>query len=165
MTPPGIPIRVCAVILNADEICLIRRHRPDGDQHSLPGGIVNEDEEISAALRRELHEELDLDVAALPRPPELRWVQDQHTIRPGRSGIFCRLHLIHLLHLPNHARRALAATEQDAEDEASVVWVDVAKAAGLHLYPAAGDALASASGTTAGTVVLPPITDETYAWR
>ncbi|MDI5969918.1 NUDIX hydrolase [Streptomyces sp. SL13] len=164
MTPPGIPARVCAVILNNDEVCLIRRHRPDGDQHSLPGGIVNADEHIADALARELREELDLDVTALPEPPRLRWVQDQHTTRPGTPGTFRRLHLIHVLDLPDAARRALAATERDAEDEASVVWVDLDKTAGLHLYPAAGDALLKVRVPGAG-VLLPPITDETYTWR
>ncbi len=163
MTPPGIPVRVCALILNRDEVCLIRRRRPDGDQHSLPGGTVNADEHVADALARELHEELDLDAPSLPRAPQLRWVQDQHTTRPGRPGMFRRLHLIHQLHLPDDARRSLASTEQDAEDQASVVWVDLDRASGLHLYPAVGAALHRVRG--AGAVTLPPITDETYIWR
>ncbi len=165
MTPSGIPVRVCAIILNYDEVCLIRRRRPDGDQHSLPGGIVNENEPIADALGRELREELNLDVAAQPQPPVLRWVQDHHTTRPGRPGTFRRLHLIHLLHLPDDTRRTLAATEQDAEDEASVIWVNIAKASELHLYPAAGEAVRAVRRSGAGPVMLPPISDETYAWR
>ena len=165
MTPPGIPIRVCAVILNRDEVCLIRRHRTDGDQHSLPGGIVNADEPIADALARELREELDLDVTALPEPPRLRWVQDQHTTRPGTPGTFRRLHLIHVLRLPDAARHGLAAAEQDAEDDAAVVWIDLEKAAELHLYPAVGEALSAVKRTMTDAIALPPITSETYTWR
>lgn len=164
---PAITVRACAVILNGDEICLIHRARADGDQHSLPGGLVHEDEEVPAALRRELKEELDLDLAALSAQPELRWVQDQFTTRPGRTEPFRRLHLIHLLHLPDHARHTLAATEQDAHDHTRVIWVNIEQAARLHLYPAVGDTLATLTHATEpnGPVLLAPATDQTYNWR
>jgi 8-oxo-dGTP diphosphatase len=165
--PPAITVRVCAGILNGDEICLIHRARPEGDQHSLPGGLVHQNEAVPAALSRELKEELDLDLTSLPRQPELRWVQDHFATRPGSPEPFRRLHLIHLLHLPDSARQALATTEQDAPDRARVVWVSVEQAARLHLYPAVGDTLATlthAAGIN-GPVLLPPATDRTYNWR
>ncbi|MYW11367.1 NUDIX domain-containing protein [Streptomyces sp. SID2563] len=115
-----------------------------------------------AGLARELREELGLDVAALPEPPRLLRVQDQSTTRPGRPGTFRRLHLIHLLAVPREVRAAFPAVELDAEDGTRVVWVPLAEAAGLHLYPAAGPVLLDAAGPD---VLLPPLTDLTYAWR
>lgn len=164
---PGIAVRVCAVILQGREMCVIHRERPDGDQYSLPGGLVSPQEDVSAALARELREELGLDVAALPSAPRLFRVQDQLTTRPDAGGQpFRRLHLIHLLRVPLSARRTLATFELDAQDRTRVVWVDVVRAVGLHLYPAVGDALACLSGAdTAPPVLLPPITDLTYQWR
>lgn len=138
---PAIAIRTCAAIIESDEICLIRRARPDGDQYSLPGGLLHPEEEVPVALARELKEELDLDVTALPDRPRLRWAQDEITTRPGRTGTFRRLHLIHLLAIPRYVRAVLPATEQDAEDITSVVWVPLAQAAERHLCPAVGNAL------------------------
>ncbi|MEU7384201.1 NUDIX hydrolase [Streptomyces sp. NPDC042207] len=160
----AIAVRTCAVILEGRQVCLIHRERPDGDQYSLPGGLVHADEEVPAALARELKEELDLDLSVLPGRPELRWVQDQITSRPGSDAPFRRLHLIHVLHVPPHARHTMAATEQDAEDHASIVWADLDQVARLHLYPAAGEALSDLA-TQASPVLLPPITDRTYSWR
>ncbi|MGQ4486409.1 hypothetical protein ACN6LM_003218 [Streptomyces sp. SAS_281] len=40
---------------------------------------------------------------ALPDRPRLRWAQDQITTRPGRTGTFRRLHLIHLLASRSHS--------------------------------------------------------------
>ncbi|MET9611682.1 NUDIX domain-containing protein [Kitasatospora indigofera] len=165
----GIAVRVCAVILQGREMCVIHRERPDGDQYSLPGGLVSPQEDLSKALARELREELGLDVTSLPSAPRLLWVQDQITTRPGAGTggqPFRRLHLIHLLRVPLNVRRTLAGAELDAKDPTRVVWVDVVRAAGLHLYPAVGDALASLPGpATATTVLLPPITDLTFRWR
>ncbi|MFG2630689.1 NUDIX domain-containing protein [Streptomyces sp. NPDC048473] len=164
---PAIAIRTCAAIIESDEICLIRRARPDGDQYSLPGGLLHPEEEVPVALARELKEELDLDVTALPDRPRLRWAQDQITTRPGRTGTFRRLHLIHLLAIPRYVRAVLPATEQDAEDITSVVWVPLAQAAERHLYPAVGNALSQLTepADAPSNVLLPPITDQTYTWR
>ncbi|MEU2022874.1 NUDIX hydrolase [Streptomyces sp. NPDC016469] len=166
---PAVPVRVCAALVEGGpagdgEICLIRRERLAGPQYSLPGGLLHPDEQVPAGLARELREELGLDVAALPGPPRLLRVQDQVTTRPGRSGTFRRLHLIHLLTVPREVRAVLPAAELDAEDLTRVVWVPLAEAAGLHLYPAAGPALIELAGV-AGDVLLPPVTDGTYAWR
>ncbi|WNI20529.1 NUDIX domain-containing protein [Streptomyces sp. ITFR-16] len=164
---PALAVRTCAVIVEGGEICLIRRTRPGGDQYSLPCGLLQPDEEVPAGLARELREELDLDVTALPELPQLRWAQDQITTRPGRPGTFRRLHLIHLLHLPLHVRTRLPATEQDADDETDVVWVGLWEAATCHLYPHVGEVLGrlAVPGSASGPVLLPPITDRTYSWR
>jgi len=68
----ALTVRACCVILHNGQIALIHRQRPDGDQYSVPGGVVHADEEVPAALARELSEELRLDLSVLPRPPELR---------------------------------------------------------------------------------------------
>ncbi|WP_329453770.1 NUDIX hydrolase (plasmid) [Streptomyces sp. NBC_01724] len=161
----GIAVRACAAILQGDKICLIHRRRPGGDQHSLPGGLLHPDEEASAALARELKEELGLDLADFSDPPQLRWVQHQATTRPGSGQLFRRLHLIYRLSIPTGIRDAIATTELDAEDSTSVVWVPLAQAASHHLYPAVGEALSQLAAPAPGPVMLAAITDRTYSWR
>ncbi|MFI5534734.1 NUDIX domain-containing protein [Kitasatospora sp. NPDC051853] len=165
---PAVAVRVAALILQGRELCLIRRHKPGrGEQFSVPGGLVHHGETTAQALGRELLEELGLDVAELPEPPLLRHVQDQLTTRPGSDGLFHRLHLVHAVRVPLTVRQDIAAAELDADDVAEVVWVDVLRAAGLHLYPAVGPALATLNqpSTADGTVLLELMTDWTYAWR
>jgi 8-oxo-dGTP pyrophosphatase MutT (NUDIX family) len=161
-------VRACCLILHDGRVALIHRQRPGGDQYSVPGGIVRADEQVTAALARELGEELGLDVTALPHQPELRWVQDQITSRPGCTGLFRRLHLIHVLtDLPARARRAMSATEQDAADHAWIAWPPLDQAARLHLYPAVGAAIQTLAGPRGqpAPVLLPPITDQSFRWR
>jgi ADP-ribose pyrophosphatase YjhB (NUDIX family) len=129
-------VRVCAVLVHDGQVCLIRRRRETGLQHSLPGGLVEDGEDPPGALRRELLEELGLDLAALPAPPEPRSVQDQETPRPGESAPFLRRHLVFTAHLPVSLRHAIARTEQDDVDRAPVLWLPVADAAGLRLLVA-----------------------------
>ncbi|WP_280682153.1 NUDIX domain-containing protein [Kitasatospora sp. MAA19] len=47
-----------AVLVHDRRLCLIRRRRPAGVQHSLPGGLVEDGEDPIDALRPELPEEL-----------------------------------------------------------------------------------------------------------
>ncbi|MFI5534478.1 NUDIX domain-containing protein [Kitasatospora sp. NPDC051853] len=163
---PAVAVRVSALILQGRELCLIRRHKPGcGEQFSVPGGPVHAGETTTQALARELLEELALDVAHLPEPPRLRHVQDQLTTRPGRDGLFHRLHLLHVVRVPLTVRQSIAAAELDADDVAEVVWVDVLRAAGLHLYPAVGPALAVLNNPAADAVLLEPMTDDSYGWR
>ncbi|MEU2232568.1 NUDIX hydrolase [Streptomyces vietnamensis] len=164
--PSGGLVRVCAVIVNAGEICLIHRRRAEGvDQYTLPGGLRHVGEGATAALARELKEELGLDAAWLFAPPVLRWVQDQITIRPGSMEPFQRLHLIHTVDVPDGIRSLIATTEQDADDTTRIVWASLARAAVLHLYPAVGAALATPADTWGGPVELPSMVDGTYVWR
>ncbi|MGW2402478.1 hypothetical protein ACWCYY_38630 [Kitasatospora sp. NPDC001664] len=69
--------------------------------------------------------------------------------------------------MPLTVRQALAVAELDADDVADVVWMDVLRAAGLHLYPAVGPALATLnqSATADTPVLLEPMTNRTYRWR
>ncbi|MFI9163466.1 NUDIX domain-containing protein [Kitasatospora aureofaciens] len=163
----SIPVRVCAVLVHDGRLCLIRRQREAGLQHSLPGGLVD-GEEPEAALRRELLEELGLDLAALPAPPVLRFVQDQETERPGETEPFRRRHLVFTAHLPDHLVQAVAAVEQDDPGQAPVVWLPVADAAALHLYSHVGAALGRAvrpDTAAGGPVLLPATTGASYRRR
>lgn len=166
-TAPAVPVRTSAVILDGDQICLIHRRRPSGDQYSVPGGLVHDIEPIPDALARELREELDLDLDEVPDPPQLRWVQDQISNRPGTSTPLRRLHLVHFVALPPGLRHTIATAEQDADDQTEVTWIDYRDAAGLHLYPDIRPALDTlpATGNTSGPVWLEPMTDRTYQWR
>ncbi|WP_255369524.1 NUDIX domain-containing protein [Kitasatospora sp. MBT63] len=53
-----------AILVHGGEVCLIRRQWEAGLQHSLPGGLIEEGDVPAAALRRELLEELGLDLDA-----------------------------------------------------------------------------------------------------
>ncbi|MFE7558831.1 NUDIX domain-containing protein [Kitasatospora sp. NPDC057500] len=162
-------VRVCAVLVHDGEVCLIRRRRQAGLQHSLPGGLTEDGEDPTEALRRELREELGLELAALPDPLVLRFVQDQETERPGESVPFRRRHLVFTAHLPGHLVAAVAAVEQDDRGQAPVVWLPAADAAALHLYPDVGAVLGQAVRPDAtaggGPVLLPAMTTTSYRWR
>ncbi|WP_159400644.1 NUDIX domain-containing protein [Streptomyces sp. XY431] len=152
------------MLLHDGRLALIRRDRPDGVQHSLPGGLVEEDEDPDAALRRELLEELGLDLADLPEPPVLRFVQEQETRRPGESGLFRRRCLVFTAHLPDRLHHTVAA-EQDDPGRVPVEWIPLAEAAGLHLYPAIGPVVEQAVEPATGPLLLAPMTSASYQWR
>ncbi|MFG3228754.1 hypothetical protein ACGF07_28800 [Kitasatospora sp. NPDC048194] len=81
---------------------------------------------------------------------------------------FRRRHLIFTAHLPDHLVQAVAAVEQDDPDQAPVVWLPVADAADLHLYPDVGAVLGQAvrpDATAGGPVLLPAMTTTSYRWR
>jgi len=161
-------VRACCVILHDGQVALIHRQRPGGDQYSLPGGIVHADEEVPAALARELNEELGLDVTALPRRPELRRVTSSPPApaAPRRSAGPTSSTCCPTSHCW-HARSAMAGTELDAEDHARIVWTRTGQASRLQLYPAVGGAIEILASTHVQPVLLllPPITDQSFRWR
>ncbi|WP_195911327.1 hypothetical protein [Streptomyces kaniharaensis] len=63
---------------------------------------------------------------------------------------------------------AVALVEQDDPGQAPVVWLPVANAAGLHLYPDVGAVLGQPvrpDVTVGGPVLLPAMTTTSYRWR
>ncbi|MFI5534115.1 NUDIX domain-containing protein [Kitasatospora sp. NPDC051853] len=124
MTAPT-PIRVCAILLHDHRLALIRCERPDGVQHSLPGGLLQSGEAPATALHREVLEELGLDLGGLPEPPVLRFVQEQQSRRPGEATPFRRRHLVFTAALPSQLCRAVAAVELDDPGRAPVVWAQL----------------------------------------
>jgi hypothetical protein len=67
--------------------------------------------------------------------------------------------------VPDHLAAAVAAVEQDDPDQAPAVWLPVADAAGLHLYPDVAAVLDQAvrPDTVAGApVLLPAMTTTSY---
>ncbi|MFD0344883.1 hypothetical protein ACFQ0M_00030 [Kitasatospora aburaviensis] len=81
---------------------------------------------------------------------------------------FRRRHLVFTAHLPDHLAAAVALVEQDDPDQAPVVWLPAADAAGLHLYPDIGAVLHQAvrhDTDAGGPVLLPAMTGASYQWR
>ncbi|MEV5560285.1 NUDIX hydrolase [Nonomuraea wenchangensis] len=58
-----VKIRTGALVFCEHDVALIRRDRATGSHYTPPGGNVNPGEDLIAALRRELAEELRLDLA------------------------------------------------------------------------------------------------------
>ncbi|GLW73656.1 hypothetical protein Kpho02_59550 [Kitasatospora phosalacinea] len=166
-----VPVRACAVLVAPDgRICVIRRHRPRGVQHSLPGGLVGFGEQPTDALRREIREELGLDLAVEDVDLVLRFEQHQETRRPGEGPLFRRRHLVYVAHLPRPPVEDVALVELDAEDATEVVWLLPSDLAGAHLYPDVGERLVDAVTTqvppaAAAPTLLAAMTDATFRWR
>ncbi|GLW73649.1 hypothetical protein Kpho02_59480 [Kitasatospora phosalacinea] len=165
----GVPVRVCAALVDpGGRVCVIHRHRPGGVQHTLPGGLVAEGEQLAAALRRELRKELGLavdDVSLVPR-----FEQHQETRRPGEGRLFRRRHFVFVIHLSKPLAEGVAPAELNAEDDPEVLWLPPADLAGAHLYPALGEHLVAAVTTQAPPAAAEPVllvtmTDASYQWR
>ncbi|MFJ5927584.1 NUDIX domain-containing protein [Kitasatospora sp. NPDC092948] len=170
MTGDTVPVRVCALLVSPDgRVCVIRRHRPGGVQHSLPGGLLADGEQPADALRREIREELGLDLVAADVDPAPRFEQHQATTRPGGSRLFLRRHLVCVVHLPQALADGVALVELDAADTTEVLWPAPADLAGSHLYPDIGEHLVAAATqaapAAAAPVLLPAMTDASYQWR
>ncbi|WP_329520661.1 NUDIX hydrolase [Spirillospora sp. NBC_01491] len=128
-TPPftRIKVRVGALVFCGDEVALIRRDRPGSVHYTPPGGNVEHGEDLLAALRRELAEELGL-APSQAREPELLWVVDQMVSRPGATPPPRKLHLIYRLHVTPEIRAGLATEEYDevpgGHEIGLIQWID-----------------------------------------
>ncbi|MFE9664010.1 NUDIX domain-containing protein [Streptomyces sp. NPDC005955] len=166
-----IRIRTGALVFCGNDVALIRRDRTGSVHYSLPGGNVEPGEDLPLALRRELAEELDLDVDRA-EGGELVWLVDQRVSRPGPVPPPRKLHLVYRLHVTPDLRATLAEAERDelpdgSHEVGAIEWIDYRKTAGLPIYPPVGPALAALPNprSTVADAALEAFTDENYTWR
>ncbi|MFK0255066.1 NUDIX hydrolase [Streptomyces sp. NPDC090445] len=165
-----IKVRTGALVFCGDEVALIRRDRPASALYTLPGGNVEDGEDFTAALHRELAEELALD-AGLAEGGDLMWIVDQRVTRPGPTAPPRKLHLLYRFHITPAVRSGLAAHEADelpdgTHDIGVIEWIDYREAASLPLFPPVGPALAALPDPRAAVpdAALPPVTDRNHTW-
>ena len=137
---------VVAVVTDDDRRVLLCRMSPDRGVFpglwALPGGGVEPGERIETALRREVREELGIELrAATP----LLFKDDvlEKTYEDGRREI---LHMVFLVYSCRPASRAIVLNEEFSE----FVWADGAELAALELSPLTRDTLTSAGLLKAG---------------
>ncbi|MFD7630581.1 NUDIX domain-containing protein [Streptomyces sp. NPDC059851] len=165
-----IKVRTGALVFCGDEVALIRRDRPSSALYTVPGGNVEDGEDFTAALHRELAEELALD-AGLAEGGDLMWVVDQRVTRPGPTPPPRKLHLLHRFHISPAVRAGLAGYEADERPDGThdigvVEWIDYRDTASLPLFPPVGRALAALPDPRAAVpdAALPPVTDRNHTW-
>ena len=163
MTQTGAPIHVVAGILSdADDRLLVAQRPPDkhlAGTWEFPGGKVDQGESAQDALRRELHEELGIDVGALRPVIGIPWRYAQQSIfldvyrvldyagephgRETQALRWCRVEELRTLDMPPADRPVVTALrlpsfyaitpEPDDDDAAFLVSIDRALASGVKL--------------------------------
>lgn len=108
---------VAAILQCGDEILVTRRAREPGKgQLDFPGGFVDPAESLEQTLRRELHEELGLDIAGLP----CHWLGSASNLYPYDEIRYytCDSYF----HLPLPQKPAI----QGQDDVAEAFWLPLA---------------------------------------
>lgn len=162
-----IKVRVAALVFDGDEVALIRRINDQGVAHySLPGGNVEPAEPLPQALRRELLEELGLDLSRVQQQPSFTWLLDAMVSRPG-SVPPRKLHFVYRVYVDPEIRRELRHFEEDdTGGKGEVVWLSYRATEGLNLFPPAPVAELSSptAGVDAASAMLPGLNDTNYQW-
>ncbi|MFD6230596.1 NUDIX domain-containing protein [Streptomyces sp. NPDC060232] len=99
-----IRVRTAALVFCGDGVALVRRDRAGSIHYGPPGGYGEDGEDLTCALRRELAEELGLDVG-LAEGGDLLWVIDQRATRPGPTPPPRGRRLIRRLHIASEPSR------------------------------------------------------------
>lgn len=94
-----------AIIWNADRSKLLIARRPEGTHvgglWEFPGGKCEVGESVEAALRREIHEELGVEIEIIGRRPTIEHRYEHRTVRLHPFDVWC----------PAGTPRPLASTE------------------------------------------------------
>lgn len=174
LTQTGAPIHVVAGILSDADDRVLLAQRPS-DKHlagtwEFPGGKVDQGESAQNALRRELHEELGIDVGALQPVIGIPWRYAQQSIfldvyrvldytgvphgREAQALRWCRVEELRALDMPPADRPVVAALrlppfyaitpEPEDDDVAFLASIDRAIARGVTLLQLRAKSLAHA---------------------
>ncbi len=122
-------VRGCAMIHEQDKLLVLAYDYPGGRIHALPGGGVKEGETLADSVRRELLEELGVEIEIIG----LRYVGDMM----ARGDIGQTVHVVFEGRI-RHGRPELNRAHTSASE---MLWLDIADLASRQLYPAINEAI------------------------
>ena len=112
---PRYSVCVDTIVINKNnEVLLIKRgHEPFKDYWALPGGRINENEDLEDAARRELLEETSLNI------PEIPFRQQKTYGKPGRDPRGHNISVVFIASLDDNPE------VKGGDDAVEAVWFDV----------------------------------------
>jgi 8-oxo-dGTP diphosphatase len=129
----GYPIRVraCSLIIENEQVLLVKFQSEEGVHYNLPAGGVEKGESVIEAVRREAKEEAGIDVEV----GELAFVFEYapHLLNEPVTNIHGQ-HLIFECHLKEGSIPHMPA--HPASDQIGVEWVPLDRLNDIVLYPA-----------------------------